>query len=95
MRPLSYWAHRPVEHSALQRVNSNDVIHYAINKTEPLHTEHEAFRDTVLGHRPAAAPLQDGLHAVLVAAAALQAARTGATIAVAPASTAPWITPAA
>jgi predicted dehydrogenase len=92
---LTYWANRPVERHALHRVEPSDVIHYAINMTEPLRTEHEAFRDTVLRHRPAAAPLQDGLHAVLVAAAALQAARTGATIAVTPASTAPWITPAA
>ncbi len=83
---LTYWANRPVEHHALHRVNSRDVIRYAINKTEPLRTEHEAFRDTVLGHRLSAAPLQDALRAVLVADAALQAARTGTTIAIAPAS---------
>ncbi|MGH3973576.1 MAG: Gfo/Idh/MocA family protein [Pseudonocardiaceae bacterium] len=69
------------------RANSLDVIHYAINKTEPLRAEREAFRDTVLGHRPPVAPLQDALHAVLVADAALRAARTRTTIAIAPAST--------
>lgn len=92
---LTYWPNRPVEHHALHRVNSSDVIRYAINKTEPLRTEHEAFRDTVLGHRPPAAPLPDGLRAVLVADAALQAARTRTTIAIASASTDPRITPAA
>lgn len=68
--------------SAPHRANSPDVIHYAINRTEPLRTEHEAFRDTVLGYRPPAASLQEALHAVLVADAALQAARTGTTTAI-------------
>ncbi len=85
---LTYQANQPVEHPAPHRTHAPDVIHYAINKTEPLRAEHEAFRDTVLGRRPPAVPLQDALHAVLIVDTALQAARTGTTITIAPASTA-------
>ncbi len=83
---LSYQAKPPGEHPALNRAHSPYVIHYAINKIEPLRAEHEAFRDTVLGYRSPAAPLHDALHAVLVSEAALQASRTGTTIMITPAS---------
>lgn len=92
---LTYWANQPVEHPAPHPANARDAIHYRINNTEPLLTEHETFRDTVLGHRPPAAPLQDALHAVQVANAAIQAAHTATTITITPAPTAPQVTPAA
>ena len=44
---------------------------YSIPKQEPLLSEHEAFRDLVLGHGTRTATGQDGLHAVLTAHAAL------------------------
>jgi UDP-N-acetylglucosamine 3-dehydrogenase len=65
-------------------VTERETIRYAIPKKEPLVTEHEDFRDTVLGLHPPTATLQHGLHAVLVAHTALAAARTGATLAVPP-----------
>lgn len=82
---LTYQANARVEHSAPHRTNTPDAIRYPISNTEPLRAEHEAFRDTVLGHRPPDAPVRDALHSVLVADAALHAARTGTTITITPA----------
>ncbi|MCX4400149.1 Gfo/Idh/MocA family oxidoreductase (plasmid) [Streptomyces sp. NBC_00053] len=84
---LSYWANGSTRTqwealTAFRGVTEGDVTRYAIPKQEPLIAEHEAFRDLVLGHSRRTATLHDGLHAVLVANAALQASRTGTTAAV-------------
>jgi predicted dehydrogenase len=92
---LTYLPHPPLTHPAPQRTGSPEAIHYPINQTEPLRAEHEAFRDTVLGHHPPATPLHEALHTVLIADAALHAARTGTTIAITPAPASPRVTPAA
>jgi predicted dehydrogenase len=64
---------------AFPGVTEGDVTRYTFTKTDPLLAEHQAFRDAVRGHRPVAAPIQHGLHAVLVATAAVQAAHTATT----------------
>ena len=61
-------------------VSEGDIIRYALNKPEPLRTEHEAFRDAVLGEQTDIVTLEQGLRTVAVAQAALTSARAGATV---------------
>jgi predicted dehydrogenase len=61
-------------------VSEGDVIRYAISKPEPLRTEHENFRDAVLGKDVDIVTLQQGLNTVKVAEAVLESAKTGSTI---------------
>ena len=56
-------------------VSEGDMIRYAIAKPEPLRTEHEAFRDAVLGKESDVVTLRQGLATVAVAEAALRSAR--------------------
>ncbi len=60
-------------------VSEGDVVRFAIPKPEPLRTEHEAFRDAVLGKEVDIVTMQDGLATVRVAEAVLRSAATGAT----------------
>lgn len=54
--------------SAFRGVAEGDVIRYALNKTEPLLTEHIAFRDAVLSNSTSGiVTLEDGLAAVDIA----------------------------
>lgn len=61
-------------------MTEGDVIRYAFAKPEPLRTEHEAFRDAVLGDTSRIVTLADGLTAVAVCEAILDSARTGETM---------------
>jgi predicted dehydrogenase len=61
-------------------VSEGDVIRYAIAKPEPLRTEHEAFRDAVLGHKSDIVTMRQGLATVAVAEAVLRSAREGVTV---------------
>jgi UDP-N-acetylglucosamine 3-dehydrogenase len=61
-------------------VSEGDVVRYAIAKPEPLRTEHEAFRDAVLGKPADIVTMAQGLATVAVAGAIIDSARTGATI---------------
>lgn len=61
-------------------MTEGDVIRYAFAKPEPLRTEHEAFRDAVLGISSDIVSLRQGLQAVNVADAVLASARSGRTI---------------
>ena len=59
-------------------VSEGDVIRYAFAKPEPLRTEHEAFRDAVLGVEGAAdriVTMEQGLATVAVASAMLESAK--------------------
>jgi UDP-N-acetylglucosamine 3-dehydrogenase len=59
-------------------VSEGDVIRYAFAKPEPLRTEHEAFRDAVLGVPGAMeriVSMRQGLATVAVAEAAIESAR--------------------
>jgi UDP-N-acetylglucosamine 3-dehydrogenase len=61
-------------------VTEGDVIRYAIAKPEPLRTEHEAFRDAVLGKDTKIVTMHQGLATVAVAEACLTSAREGRTV---------------
>lgn len=72
----------PTEWDAIAKfrgVAEGDVTRYAIPKPEPLRTEHELFRDAVLGEATGIVTMREGLATVLVAEAILLSARTGAT----------------
>lgn len=60
-------------------VTEGDMIRYAIPKPEPLRTEHEAFRDALLGQPTSIVTMQEGLTTVRVAEAVLSSARTRET----------------
>jgi predicted dehydrogenase len=61
-------------------VSEGDVIRFAIAKPEPLRTEHEAFRDAVLGREADIVTMRQGLATVAVAEAVLESARSGQTV---------------
>lgn len=63
-------------------VSEGDVIRYAIAKPEPLRTEHEQFRDAVLGKEADIVTMQQGLRTVRVAEACIESANTGAVVTV-------------
>lgn len=65
-------------------VSEGDVVRYAIAKPEPLRTEHEAFRDAILGKQSDIVTMQQGLATVAVAEAVLSSAELGQTITVEP-----------
>ncbi|MHB1010230.1 MAG: Gfo/Idh/MocA family protein [Propionibacteriaceae bacterium] len=61
-------------------VTEGDVVRFGIAKPEPLRTEHEAFRDAVLGKPADIVTMEQGLATVRVAEAVLTASKTGETI---------------
>jgi predicted dehydrogenase len=60
-------------------VSEGDVTRFAIAKPEPLRTEHEAFRDAVLGKETDIVTMRQGLATVAVAEAMLTSAREART----------------
>jgi len=60
-------------------VSEGDVIRFAIPKPEPLRTEHEQFRDAVLGKDANIVTMEQGTATVRVAEAVLASARSGTT----------------
>ena len=67
---------------AFRGVAEGDMIRYAIPKREPLLVEHERFRDAVEGKDNDIVTLRQGMRTVEVAAAVLQSARDGVTVAI-------------
>jgi predicted dehydrogenase len=63
-------------------VSEGDVIRYAIPKPEPLRTEHENFRDAVLGKPADIVSLTEGLATVAVAESVIESASRGSTVTV-------------
>ena len=61
-------------------VSEGDVIRYAFAKPEPLRTEHEAFRDAVLGKESDIVTMRQGLATVAVAEAAIRSALDGVVV---------------
>jgi UDP-N-acetylglucosamine 3-dehydrogenase len=64
-------------------VSEGDVVRYALAKPEPLRTEHERFRDAVLGVPDAESrivTMHQGLATVAVAEAAITSARDGVVV---------------
>ncbi len=63
-------------------VSQGDVIRYAMSKPEPLRTEHESFRDAVLGRPADVVTMAEGTTTVLVAEGMIESARCGSTVVV-------------
>ncbi|MBK6443596.1 MAG: Gfo/Idh/MocA family oxidoreductase [Actinomycetales bacterium] len=61
-------------------VTEGDVVRYAIPKPEPLRTEHEAFRDAVLGVPADIVTMEQGVRIVEVAEAVLQSTSNGGQV---------------
>jgi len=61
-------------------VREGDVVRYALAKPEPLRTEHEAFRDAVLGKPSDVVTMQQGVTVTRVADAILESAATGKSV---------------
>lgn len=81
---LTFYANGTVETeweslARFRGVVEGDIVRYAIPKPEPLRTEHEAFRDAVLGKPADIVTMRDGLTTVRVAEAVLASAQTGQT----------------
>ncbi len=67
--------------SAFRGVSEGDMVRYAIAKPEPLRTEHEQFRDALLGKPDAdIVTMRQGLATVAVAEAAIESAQKGQTV---------------
>jgi predicted dehydrogenase len=69
--------------ASFRGVSEGDVIRYAFAKPEPLRTEHEAFRDAVLGVAGAVdriVTMEQGLATVAVASAMLESAKSGQVV---------------
>ena len=62
---------------AFRGVSEGNVTRLAIPKPEPLRTEHEAFRDAVLGLRNDVVTMAEGQDTLVVAEAVLESSRTG------------------
>ena len=61
-------------------VSEGDVIRFAFPKPEPLRTEHETFRDAVLGKQVDIVTMHQGLDTVRISDAVLESARLGETV---------------
>ncbi len=66
--------------SSFRGVTEGNSIRFAISKPEPLRVEHESFRDAVLGTAAEIVTMREGMRTVMVADAAIRAAREGRTI---------------
>ena len=65
------------EMARFRGVSEGDMTRYAIAKPEPLRTEHEQFRDAVLGKEADIVTMRQGLVTVKVAEAMITSAETG------------------
>ncbi len=73
----NHWDHM----ASFRGVSEGDAIRYALQRTEPLATEHEAFRDAVLGQGSNIVTMREGLHTVRTVEAVLESAREGTVVA--------------
>ncbi|MCZ2402796.1 Gfo/Idh/MocA family oxidoreductase [Paenarthrobacter sp. Z7-10] len=69
--------------AAFRGVSEGNVTRLAIAKPEPLRTEHEAFRDAVLGIRNDVVTMKEGLDTIVVAEAVLESANSGQMVRIA------------
>lgn len=58
-------------------VTEGDVVRYAFEKQEPLKTEHEAFRDAILGEPSNFVSMAEGMNTLKVAEAMIESAAVG------------------
>jgi len=68
------------EIASFRGVSEGDMTRFAFPKPEPLRTEHEAFRDAVLGKSTDIVTMRQGLETVAVAEAVLASASSGRTV---------------
>lgn len=66
--------------TAFRGVSEGTVTRFALDKREPLRTEHEAFRDKILGRPSEAVTLQQGLEVLRVCEATILSAKTNRSI---------------
>ena len=86
---LSFYANASVQQTwddlaRFRGVAEGDVTRFAFPKQEPLRTEHERFRDAVLGKESDIVTLEQGAQVVRVCEAMIESARTNAFIDVRP-----------
>lgn len=68
--------------ASFRGVSEGDMVRYALQRKEPLRTEHEAFRDAVLGLDDSnIVTMREGLHTVRAVEAVLESARDGRVVA--------------
>ena len=61
-------------------MSEGTVTRFALEKREPLKSEHEAFRDAILGVGSNHVSLKEGLEVLRVDEAAIESGKTGKTI---------------
>lgn len=66
--------------AAFRGVSEGTVTRFALEKREPLRSEHEAFRDAILGVRSDAVTLREGTETLRVAEAAIESAKSGTSL---------------
>ncbi|WP_125099927.1 Gfo/Idh/MocA family protein [Leucobacter chromiireducens] len=66
--------------TAFRGVSEGEVTRFALEKREPLKSEHEAFRDAILGIRADTVTLREGLETLRVAETAILSGKTGETL---------------
>ncbi|WP_131105990.1 Gfo/Idh/MocA family protein [Ornithinimicrobium sufpigmenti] len=66
--------------ASFRGVSEGDSVRYALQRTEPLRTEHIAFRNAVLGDPSDIVTMREGLHTVRVVEAVLESAQAGRTV---------------
>lgn len=65
---------------AFRGVSEGTVTRFALDKREPLKSEHEAFRDRILGKPSEAVSLSEGLNVLRVCEASIESAKSGQSI---------------
>lgn len=65
--------------AAFRGVTEGSMTRFALTKKEPLRSEHEAFRDAILGVAENIVTMREGLEVVRVTEAILESAHTGET----------------
>lgn len=65
--------------TSFRGVSEGTITRFQLEKREPLKSEHEAFRDRILGKPSEAVTLREGLQVLRVCEAALESATSGAT----------------
>lgn len=66
--------------ASFRGVSEGDMVRYALTRKEPLRTEHEAFRDAVLGTGSNIVTMREGLNTVRVVEAVLDSAASGRVV---------------
>ena len=66
--------------ASFRGVSEGDKIRYALTRKEPLATEHQAFRDAVLGKGSNIVTMREGLHTVRAVEAVLESAKNSTVV---------------